>query len=337
MPKTFKITLFELEQWEKEYFVKNLKGCEVQFIDDNLNEDNASQISDADAIGIFIYSVVDKKILEKLPNLKLITTLSTGYDHIDINKCKKRKIVVCNVPHYGENTVAEHTFALILNLTRKIHKAYERTSRGDFTVDGLRGVDLQGKTLGVVGTGSIGKHVIRIAKGFEINAVACDKFKNLKMARKLGFKYVSFDDLLKNSDIITLHVPYTKETHHLIDKNAISKMKKGVFIINTARGGIIETAALLEGLQTGKIGGAGLDVIEGECFIKEERQILSKDFMKECDLKTVLQNHILLKQDNVIITPHNAFNSLEALHRILDTTILNINSFLKKKPVNVVK
>ncbi|MBS3105271.1 hydroxyacid dehydrogenase [Candidatus Woesearchaeota archaeon] len=338
MPKKpLKITFFELEHWEKEYFSKHLKNCDMQFIGEHLNEINVNKIKNADAIGIFIYSAVNKKILDKLPNLKLIVTLSTGFDHIDLKECRKRKITVCNVPHYGENTVAEHTFALILNLTRMLHKAYERTIKGDFSIEGLRGIDLQGRILGVVGVGSIGQHVIRIAKGFEMKVIAYDKFKNLKLAKRLGFKYVNLDYLLKNSDIITLHVPYSKSTHHLIDKKAISKMKKGALIINTARGGIVETSALLEGMQSGKIGGAGLDVLEEECFIREEKQILSKHFLKECDLKTVLQNHILLKQDNVIITPHNAFNSWEALHRILDTIILNINSFLKKKPVNVVK
>ncbi|MBI2649961.1 hydroxyacid dehydrogenase [Candidatus Woesearchaeota archaeon] len=338
MPKTqFKIAFFELEQWEKEYLSKRLKNYKLQFIDSHLNENNANQAKDANAIGIFIYSAVNKKILDKLPNLKLIVTLSTGFDHIDLKECRKRKISACNVPHYGENTVAEHTFALILNLTRMIHKAYERTTKGDFSIEGLRGTDLQGKTLGVVGIGSIGQHVARIAKGFEMKAIAYDKFRNLKLAKRLGFKYASFDYLLKNSDIITVHVPYNKETHHLINKKSISKMKNGVLIINTARGGIIGTSALLEGLRSGKIGGAGLDVLEGECLIKEEKQILSKHFLKECDLKTVLQDHLLLKHPSVIITPHNAFNSWEALHRILDTTILNINSFLKKKPVNVVK
>ena len=333
----FKVAFFEIEPWEKDYFSNNLKNCEIKFVDEHLNEGNAGQIKDFDAIGVFIYSVIDKKILNELKNLKLIATLSTGFDHIDLKECKKRGIVVCNVPHYGENTVAEHTFALILNSTRKIHKAYDRTVRGDFTLDGLRGNDLQGKTIGVVGTGSIGQHVIRIAKGFEMNVIAFDNFKNLKMAKNLGFSYESFDGLLKNSDIITLHVPYNKSTHHLINRNAVSKMKKGAIIINTARGGIVDTSALLDGLNSGKIGGAGLDVLEGECLVKEEKQILSKNFLKECNLKTVLQNHILLKRENVIITPHNAFNSWEALHRILDTTILNINSFLKKKNVNVVK
>lgn len=250
---------------------------------------------------------------------------------------RKRKIAVCNVPHYGENTVAEHTFALILNLTRKIHKAYDRTVKGDFSIEGLRGVDLQGKILGVVGVGSIGQHVVRMAKGFEMNVIGYDKFENTKLAKKLGFKYVELDYLLKNSDVISLHAPYNQSTHHLIDKKSVGLMKKGVLIVNTSRGQLIETEALLEGLASGKIAGAGLDVLEGECFIKEEKQLLSKHFSQQCDLKTVLENHILLKNENVIITPHNAFNSWEALHRILDTTILNINSFLKKRLLNTVK
>ena len=225
----FKIAFFELEQWEKEYFSKNLKNCQLKFIDDHLNENTVAEIKDFETIGIFIYSVVDKKLLEKLPNLKLIVTLSTGFDHIDLRECRNRKITICNVPHYGENTVAEHTFALILNLTRMIHKAYERTTRGDFSLDGLRGTDLQGKTIGVVGTGSIGQHVIRIAKGFEMNVAAFDKFPNPKLAKNLGFKYVGFDHLLKNSDIITLHVPCYKSTHHLISKKTISQMK----LVNT--------------------------------------------------------------------------------------------------------
>ncbi|MEK6808877.1 MAG: NAD(P)-dependent oxidoreductase [Nanoarchaeota archaeon] len=257
----FKIAFFELEPWEVEYLKNNLTGFDMQFISENLAEQNSSEIKSAQAIGLFIYSIINKRVLERLPNLRLIVTLSTGFDHIDLKECRKRNIVVCNVPHYGENTVAEHTFALILNLTRKIHKAYDRTVRGDFSLDGLRGIDLQGKILGVIGSGSIGLHVIRIANGFEMNVIAYDKFKDIRLEKKLDFSYVSLEKLFKISDIITLHLPYNKSTHHLINKSVIAKMKKGVYIINTARGGIIDTSALLEGLQTGKIAGAGLDVL----------------------------------------------------------------------------
>ncbi|MCH8329174.1 MAG: hydroxyacid dehydrogenase [Nanoarchaeota archaeon] len=334
MPKT---AFFEIEEWEKPYLKKELKNHKLYFFDDIINENNANKIKDADIISVFIYSKVNKKILDKFKNLKLIVTRSTGFDHIDLRECEKRKIVVCNVPYYGENTVAEHTFALILNLTRKIHKAWERTRRLDFSQEGLRGIDLRGKTLGIVGVGSIGQHVARIANGFEMNTIAFDVFKNKRLEKELNFKYVSFDTLLKNSDIITLHCPYNKHTHHLINVNNIKKIKKGALLINTARGGLIETDALVNALDKKILSGAGLDVLEDECYVKEDKQVMSKHFPKKCDMRIILENHILAKKDNVIITPHNAFNSIEALQRILDTTIENIKGFSMKKIINRVK
>ena len=334
MPKT---AFFEIEEWEKPYLKKELKNHKLYFFDDIINENNANKIKDADIISVFIYSKVNKKILDKFKNLKLIVTRSTGFDHIDLIECEKRKIVVCNVPYYGENTVAEHTFALILNLTRKIHKAWERTRRLDFSQEGLRGIDLRGKTLGIVGVGSIGQHVARIANGFEMNTIAFDVFKNKRLEKELNFKYVSFDTLLKNSDIITLHCPYNKHTHHLINVNNIKKIKKGALLINTARGGLIETDALVNALDKKILSGAGLDVLEDECYVKEDKQVMSKHFPKKCDMRIILENHILAKKDNVIITPHNAFNSIEALQRILDTTIENIKGFSMKKIINRVK
>ncbi|MBI3034501.1 hydroxyacid dehydrogenase, partial [Candidatus Woesearchaeota archaeon] len=253
-----------------------------------------------------------------------------------LDECKKRNITVCNVPFYGENTVAEHTFALILALSRKIIEGAERTRKGDFSLDGLRGFDLKGKTIGIVGMGSIGQHVARMAKGFEMNILAFDLRKDSKLAKSLGFRYVDFEYLLKNSSIITLHCPYSKATHHLINKSNIGKIKKGGILINTARGALIETEALVNALSRGIISSAGLDVLEEECAIKEEKQLLSKRFAQECDLRTVLENHILQRMENVVITPHNAFNSTEALLRILDTTIENIKAYSRKKPVNVV-
>ena len=331
-----KVAFFELEEWGKDYLRKGLKGLQLRFIDDKLTKENAAKANDCEAVAVFIYSKIDKAAMAKLPKLKFIATMSTGYDHIDLKAAGERKIVVNNVPTYGENTVAEHTFALILTLSRKIVESAERTHHGDFTLEGLRGFDLKGKTLGVVGTGHIGEHVIRIAKGFAMNVLAFDVKKNTSLARKLGFRYASFETLLKNSDIISLHCPYNKATHHMINSSNIGKIKKGALLINTARGGLIETKALLKGLNDGTIAAAGLDVLEEECNVREEKQLLSKDFEKECDLSTMLANHILLNQKNVIITPHNAFNSREALTRILNTTIENINAFAKKKPVNVV-
>ena len=217
MPKKLAIAFFETEEREKPYLKEKLKGYNISFFNNAINQVDINKFKDSDIVSVFIYSKVDRAILNKLKNLRLITTRSTGFDHIDLSECKKKKITVCNVPTYGENTVAEHTFALVLNLTRKIHKAWERTRRLDFSQEGLRGVDLRGKTLGVVGVGNIGKHVIRIAKGFEMDVIAFDVFKNKKLEKELGFKYVSFNYLLKNSDIITLHCPYNKKTHHLND------------------------------------------------------------------------------------------------------------------------
>jgi D-lactate dehydrogenase len=335
MQKTLKIAFFEVEGWEKEYIKKNFKDKNLYFLR-TLDKDLIKKKEDFDVISIFIYSRINKKVLDKFPNLKFIATRSTGFDHIDIDECKKRNIKISNVPYYGENTVAEHTFALILALSRKIHKSYERTIRGDFSLEGLRGFDLRGLTLGVIGAGHIGQHVIRIAKGFEMNVLVFDINNNNKLAKKLGFKYMSLDKLLANSDIITLHAPLNKSTYHLINKKNINHIKKGAILINTARGGLVETGALVKALHKGILGGAGLDVLEEEKLIKEERQLLSRNFPKE-NLKNLLRNHLLLTYDNVIITPHNAFNSKEALIRILDTTINNIKAFIKHKPINLVE
>ncbi len=330
-----KIVFFETEDWERGHIKKELKNAE--FIPGRLDEKNAFKAKYAEIIGVFIYSKITGKILDMLPKLKLIATMSTGYDHIDLSECQKRGIKVCNVPNYGENTVAEHTFSLILALSRKIIESSERTRKGDFTLEGLRGFDLKGKTLGILGMGSIGQHVARIANGFEMKTLAFDLKKDSKLARTLNFKYANLDYLLKNSDIITLHCPYNKATHHLINQANIGKLKKGTIVINTARGGLIETDALITALNAGRIGAAGLDVLEEECAIKEEKQLLSRNFAETCNLKTVLQDHILERMGNVIITPHNAFNSNEALLRIIDTTILNVKAYIRKNPINVLK
>ncbi|MDP3882956.1 MAG: hydroxyacid dehydrogenase [Candidatus Staskawiczbacteria bacterium] len=332
-----KASFFETEDWEKEYLESQLHGIELTFSSEPLTVSNIEKAQGCAIVSPFIYSAINKEIIKKLPDVKFIATRSTGFDHIDTAFAKENKIAVSNVPFYGENTVAEHTFALILALSRKLFDSVDRARKGDFSLDGLCGFDLKEKTLGIVGMGHIGVHVARIAKGFEMNVLAFDLKQDKKLAKKIGFKYADFESVLKNSDIITLHAPYNKNTHHLINSKNINLIKKGAYLINTARGALVETEALLKALSEGILSGAGLDVLEAECFIKEEAQLLSKEFPKTCDLKTVLQNHVLLQQKNVIITPHNAFNSKEALKRILDTTILNVQAFVKNKPINLVK
>jgi D-lactate dehydrogenase len=332
-----KIGFFELETWEKDTLEKAFPKDQVILSHKKFTLKEAAKYPDLEVISVFIYSPIDEKMLEKLPRLKMISTRSTGYDHLKLDACRKRNIVVCNVPTYGENTVAEHTFSLILALSRKIIECHERTRSGSFEVEGLRGFDLKGKTLGVVGSGNIGRHVIRMAHGFEMNLLVYDAFPNPQTAKDLNFTYVSMDQLLKNSDIITLHIPYNEKTHHFINKAAFEKMKKGAYLVNTSRGGIVDTDALVKALKSKKLAGAGLDVLEGECDLLEERQLISKDFSPSCDMKTLVEDHILMVLPNVIVTPHNAFNTHEALMRILQTTVASINGFKSNNLVNVVK
>ncbi|MEK6845894.1 MAG: hydroxyacid dehydrogenase [Nanoarchaeota archaeon] len=327
----------EIESWEKEPLQKAFPGEELIFSPKTITAKNAVKFCEVEALSVFIYSKIDEAVLSKLPKLTLLTTRSTGFDHIDLEACKKRGLLVCNVPTYGENTVAEHTFALIMALSRKILDCVERTRKGSFDLSGLRGFDIKGKTLGVLGTGNIGKHVIRIGQGFEMKVVAFDAFPNPQLAKEMGFTYLKLEELLKSADIITLHVPYLPQTHHLINAKSFSLMKKGAYLINTSRGAIVDTDALVKALKSGKLAGAGLDVLEEECELLEERELVSSGFPQKCDLKTLVEDHLLLTMPNVIVTPHNAFNTNEALMRILQVTIENINGFKQKKPQNMAK
>lgn len=326
----------EVQPWEAERIEERFTCC-VRLLtrQETLQELEPEDPSSIRILSPFIYSKVDAEALDRLPELKLVSSRSTGVDHVDLDACRERGITVCNVPTYGANTVAEHTFGLILALTRRVHKAYEQTVRGKFSIEGLRGIDLRGRTLGVVGTGSIGTHVIRIALGFQMRVLAFDVQPVSQMADALGFEYVDLDTLLGASDIVSLHVPYNKATHHLIDSEAIGKMKDDAILVNTARGAVVETEALVEGLRSGKLGGAGLDVLEDEAVIMEEGEMLSRSYDAEA-LQSIVQNTILLRMDNVIITPHIAFNSEEALNKILDTTAANVRAFLEGDPKNVV-
>jgi len=331
-----RINFYEVDKDDRRFINKMLKGkFALTYFAEPLTELNIDTAKNADVVSVFIYSILDKANIIALPNLKLIATRSTGFNHIDLKTASSRNIPVCNVPYYGENTVAEHTFGLILALSRNIHKAYMRTTRNDFSAEGLEGWDIKGKTLGVVGAGSIGSHVIKIAKGFGMNVLAYDLKKNHFMEEVLGFKYVPLDELLKNSDIITLHCPYNKATRHLINMKNIELVKRGALFINTARASIIEPAALHHALESGIFGGAGLDVFEGENLVKEENQMLTRNVSVE-HLRAVLEKNILLNRENVIITPHIAFDSVEAVERILETTIENIEAFVAKNPINIV-
>ncbi len=329
------IVFFEIEEWEESFLKQKLSGHNLTF-DTNPLTAASQNLGEIEVLSIFIYSKITPELLDKMPNLKVIVTRSTGYDHIDIKACQAKNIIVTNVPEYGTQTVAEHTFALLLALSRKIIPSVERTRKSDFTLDNLRGFDLYKKTIGVVGAGNIGQAVIRIAKGFGMDVLVFSRHQNIELAKKLGFMYVDLAHLYQVSDVITFHVPLTDETKHMINKETLPKLKKGIILLNTARGGILETEAVLMGLEQGIIKGAGIDVLEEECYVKEERQLLTEQFIQECDLRTQLLNHVLVTKENVLVTPHNAFNSQEALQRILDVTVENMVSFAQGKAINTV-
>ena len=326
---------FETEDWERQHIEHSrLRELEPAIHSERLDEDSVGLAQDAEIVSVFIYSDLHKPALDRLPSPRMIATRSTGYDHIDLEECTRRGILVSNVPYYGENTVAEHAFGLILSLSRKIYKAYLRTSRLDFSLEGLMGFDLKGKTIGVVGAGRIGLHIVRIAKGFGMDVLVYDVRQEPLLAEVLGFTYVSFEDLLRRSDVITLNVPLMPATHHMINKDTIHLIKRGAILINTARGPVVDTESLITALNEGILSGVGLDVFEGEESIKEETAVLVQRLPRQ-KMTEVILGYALLHRDNVVITPHIAFYSEEALERIMRTTEENIFGFLAGLPVNV--
>ncbi len=324
-----RIGVFEADgQPEIERLKGLLQGHELELHPYPLTAEHAADAAACDALIVFIYSKLDAELLSRLPKLRLIATMSTGTDHIDTAECERRGIKVCNVPAYGEHTVAEHTFCLLLAISRRLLPSVQRTRAGDFSLEGLAGFDLEGKTIGIVGTGRIGSHVARLAHAFLMKPLAFANHPSTELVKLYGVEYVaSLDELIRRSDIVTLHAPLTDSTYHMINKGNIRSFRKGAILINTARGGLVETEALLEGLQEGILSYAGLDVLEEEGFIREEKELLSKSFAKRADMRTVLEGHMLLRMENVIITPHNAFNSVEAMEKIAETTAANVNGF----------
>ena len=335
--KKISVGFFDTTPEDEAYFKKSLRQFNLVFCG-KLNEKNAVKASKCGIASCYALAKerFDYKIMSRMPLLKLIATRSTGFDHIDLQECRKRGVCIANIPSYGDRTVAEHTFALMLAISRKIIQAHERVQKGDFRVDGLTGFDLAGKTLGIIGTGRIGSNVAKIASGFEMNILAFDTQKNTAL-EKYGVKYVSFNSLLQNSDIMTLHVPLNKQTFHLINSKNVRLMKKGSVLINTSRGAIVETKAIIEGLNEGILAGVALDVLEEEGILRDEDDVLKAIHGHSTQtLKTMFENHILLKLDNVLITPHIAFNSKEALERIREVTSENVKAFAKGKAQNAV-
>jgi len=341
MNNKVKIAFFDVKEQDYIFLKANEpENAEFIFVKDTFEdslEKNFDKVKDAQVISVFTTSKLPNDKLAKFKNLKMVSTRSTGYNHIDIEYCKQNNIAVVNVPSYGDCTVAEFAFALLLNVTRKVIDANQKLKEGIVNVQGYVGTDLFEKTIGIIGTGAIGCHAASIACGFGMKVLAFDPKPNQELVEKLGVNYLTLDELYKESDIITLHCPANKQTHHMINDDAFNKMKKGVIIINTARGEVVDTEALYRAIKNKIVAGAGLDVLECENLIMQEDHLFGKiDCINQECLQKTLINHKLLDMPNVIVTPHVAFDSKEAVGRILATTAKNIQGFLNGKIINKV-
>ncbi len=319
-----KVVFFDLTKEEKVYFETNLSKDIVGYFyfesfDSNYIPDN--EIKDAEAISTFVSGKLDENSLKKFPNLKYIFTRSVGFDHIDLNWCNSHNIKIYTAKNYGDNTIAEYTFAILLSAIRNIPEALADVKTGKVKQLKYRGFELYGKTLGIIGLGSIGRQVAKIAEGFSMNVVCYDIQTNS------NYKFVSLEELFGTSDVITLHMPYVLQTRHIIDKEALSKMKNGVVIVNTARGELIDVDALIENLNSGKVSYVASDVLECENIVLGNYK---KDFCLTCVDEHCLQkfflNNKLMNTTNVIVTPHIAYNTHEAVKRIQEITLKNIEN-----------
>jgi D-lactate dehydrogenase len=326
----WRIAFFGVKSWEKEIVEREISRLDIYGVGIFKEEvqEKLDVAKNYEIISPFIYSKFDEEILTKLPSLKMIATRSTGIDHIDIKACEKRKIIINNVPVYGSNTVAEYVFALLLAITKKIVVAHQSVEEGEFNPEGLSGVDLYGKTIGIIGVGKIGQNVAKIARGFGMKVLGVDAFRDPQMEKKSGFKYTDLETCLKLSDFVTLHVPAIPQTFHMINKKNIKLMKPGSFLVNTARGAVVETEAIVWALNNKILAGAGLDVTEEEMLVDSMSVVMSNKITKD-NLQEILSFHMLRDRDDVVFTPHNAFNTTEAIERIVKTTIDNINRFVK--------
>ena len=318
----YKIAFFDAKPYDIESFneINSKYNFSIKYFKFHLTSDNIVLAQGYDAIVIFVNDTINADMILKLNEfgVQLIALRSSGFNNVDL-RAALNKIRVVRVPAYSPNAVAEHTVALMLTLNRKIHRAYFRTRDTNFALNGLLGFDMNGKTAGIIGTGRIGKVLVRILTGFGMEVLVNDKFPDKKFESETGCKYVSLIEIFRRSDIISLNCPLNSETEYMINTDAISAMKKGVMLINTGRGKLIRTSDLVEGLKSGQIGSAGLDVYE------EESQYFFEDLSDRVLGDDVLAR--LLTFNNVIITSHQGFFTREALHNIAETTIKNIDDF----------
>lgn len=326
------VIFYDTKPYEKDFFELELnEDLKVFYIENELLPEKilSEDEKNAEIISVFTSSRLTKEVLENFKNLKLILTRSVGYSHIDLDYCNNKNIIVANTPHYGDYTVAEFSFGLLLSLTRRIGYGQNELKSGDMYPETF-GIELYNKTIGIIGTGAIGSKSIKIAKGFSMNVLCYDLNINEEIEKDYNAKYVDLDTLCKFSDIIMLHAPLTTHNYHMIDEEKISLMKDTAVIINTARGELIDTEALYNALMDKKIQGAGLDVFEFEETISNKRPTEKIDLK---NLRISLINNKLLNLQNVVATPHIAYDTKEAVNRILQKTTKSLKEFILKKEV----
>ena len=324
----YKIAFFGAKPYDIASFdkVNEKYNYDIRYYKGHLNPNNVVLTQDTDVVCIFVNDTADAAVIDAMVDngVKLLALRCAGFNNVDL-KAAKGKLPVVRVPAYSPYAVAEYSLALMLSLNRKIHRAYWRTRDGNFSLNGLMGFDMHGKTIGIIGTGKVARILIRLLKGFGMRILAYDLYPDMKFAGEEGISYVSLDELYRESDIISLHCPLTDQTKYMIDKDSIDKMKEGVMIINTGRGQLINTNDLIEGLKEKKIAAAGLDVYEeeGEYFYEDKSdKIIDDDVLAR-----------LLSFNNVIVTSHQAFFTKEALHNIAETTLQNIEDFRCHRPL----
>lgn len=320
--RRFKVAVFDSKPYmETALQAANVHGYALRFFTDRLTPETVALAAGCQAVSVFVNDDVNEEVVEALAamDVKLVSLRCAGYNNVDLAACERLGVSVVRVPAYSPHAVAEHAIALIMTLNRKTHRANNRIREGDFSLAGLVGFDLHGRTAGVIGTGKIGICTLAILKGFGCRLLAYSRTPKPELTAELGVEFVPLDQLLAEADIISLHAPLTAETHHLIDHAAIARMKKGVMLINTSRGGLIDTVALLDGLKSGKIGYAGLDVYE------EEKGYFFEDFSDRVLTDDVLAR--LTTFNNVVVTSHQGFLTTEALANIADTVMTSIREF----------
>ncbi|MBQ8296859.1 MAG: 2-hydroxyacid dehydrogenase [Ruminococcus sp.] len=318
-----KVAFFDTKQYDREWFDRLDKSFEIKYFEEKLNPENADLAAGCDAAIAFVNDTINSKTIKILAEngVEILAMRCAGYNNINFKAAHENNLKVVRVPVYSPYAVAEHTMALFLTLNRKIHKAYSRTRDFNFSLSGLTGFDLHGKTIGVIGTGKIGQIFIKICQGFGMRVIAYDPYP----IENPSFEYAELDTLYRESDAISLHCPLTEENHHLLSKEAFEKMRNGVYIINTSRGGLIDSEALLEALKSRKVAGAGLDVYEEEAAL----------FFEDCS-DTIVDDDVLARLvslPNVILTSHQAFLTEEALKNIAEVTIGNLEDYFAGKPL----